>query len=176
MTHYEFVSFFEECSICFPDFAKWVRENSPDAPRTLAKWSPILSGVSTAEAASVLDRWVRGVLPSPKPYERENFILLVKSVVDNDRAKLNRQYDSEENRARFEKSKGYKQTPVMARMSEAFTLMRAEYDKVTSGQQSQIEADLAVAEIQRDFEKRVDLNHSIPSRKTGLWLAGSSID
>ena len=114
MTQNEFLDFFDECAACFPGWSKWVGDNSPDVPRTLARWSPILSGVSTAEAVSVLSRWLHGTLPAPKAYEYENFVLLVKSVVSLDRSKANSQYDSEQNRARFENLKGYKQSKVMA--------------------------------------------------------------
>ena len=154
MTQNEFLDFFDECSACFPGWSKWVGENSPDVPRTLARWSPILSDVSTAEAVIVLSRWLHGTLPSPKAYEYENFILLVKSVVGLDRARKNSRYESEEKRAEFRK-RPYVQNQVMASVSKAYLLMLDEYRKRDAGIISGIEADLAVEEIQRDFGERL---------------------
>lgn len=94
MNQVEFVEFINEVSASFPGWSKWLRENSPDLPRTISRWSPILSGVSTAEAVSVLARWLNGTLPAPKGYEYENFILLVKSVVGADRAKARHSTES----------------------------------------------------------------------------------
>jgi hypothetical protein len=156
MTQNEFIDFFGECAACFPGWSKWVQENSPDLQKTLARWASVLSDVRAEEGLSVLNRWLHGTIPAPKAYEYENFILHVKSVVGMDRSKANSQYDSEQNRVRHEKAK-HKRKPVMAKIGKAFLAMCLEREKVISGLQTQEQANAAVAEIQADFERQLDL-------------------
>jgi hypothetical protein len=156
MTQNEFIDFFGECAACFPGWSKWVQENSPDLQKTLARWASVLSDLRQDECMSVLNRWLHGTIPAPKAYEYENFMLHIKSVVQMDRSKENSRYDSEQNRARQEKSK-YKRKPVMAKIGKAFLAMCLEREKVNSGLQTQEQANVAVAEIQADFERQLDL-------------------
>jgi hypothetical protein len=156
MTQNEFIDFFGECAACFPGWSKWVQENSPDLPKTLARWASVLSDVRPQEGLSVLNRWLHGTIPAPKAYEYENFILLVKSVVGADRSKANSQYDSEQNRARQEKAK-QKRNPTMAKIGKAYLAMCSEREKSNSGMQTKEQAEDAIAAIQADFERRLNL-------------------
>ena len=156
MTQNEFIDFFGECAACFPGWSKWVQENSPDLSRTLARWASVLSDVKAEEGLSVLNRWLHGTIPAPKAYEYEHFILHVKSVVQMDRSKANSRYDSEQNRARQEKAKS-KRSPVMVKIGQAYLAMCAEREKANSGMQTKEQAEDAIAAIQADFERRLNL-------------------
>ena len=68
-----------------PQVNGWLNQHSPKPDETLGVWCTVLHDVEVTEAIRVINRWVRGELPSPTGFELAEFALHLRAVVMQDR-------------------------------------------------------------------------------------------
>lgn len=87
MTTDEFKKLRKYLFSALPDLLEWIRTNSPDIELTLDLWYRVVKDCDYHDCLHVIDDWISGKRPAPKPYERSQTALMLKSSVEFDKAK-----------------------------------------------------------------------------------------
>ncbi len=86
----EFVLFLKKLYATFPDLLDWLKASSPDMDATQGVWFESLKPCTFDECDRVLQDWINGVHPPPKPYERSHIALIIRQCVMQDRDEARR--------------------------------------------------------------------------------------
>lgn len=106
MTSDEFTVWFDDYQVSFPGIAEWLRQNSPEPARTLAKWQKVLSPYDSLVCHTVTDRMVDGKLAPVKAYQRELTAQVVANYAQRIVEDLARKEDQARQQAEHLKKRG----------------------------------------------------------------------
>jgi hypothetical protein len=120
--------------VAFPQTRQFIAMNSKVPEQTIAYWAKALLRFEVDECESVIDRWASGALPAPARHEWENFGLVIRSVIINDR-EIKRRIAPKEPIVRESSYKHVSLSAFIARIIEAGNKFKAnEIDEKTCKQ------------------------------------------